>query len=768
MALSGSFTGTTANEYIVPTIIWSATQSVSGNYSMVTAELRYSRTNSYTTYGDWYGSITINGTKVPSTEVDNDGWIHITISKNSNTLAMKTPAIKVPHSSDGTKKITISAVGRISGTTLESTSISSTVTLDTIPRASSITSASAVTLDNKCSIKWTPLASSFVYKVKLSCGGVTHTSDYIEPGSTSAYTYSATMSISYWAKAMPKAYSGTCTATLYTYTSSSSTSAIGSDSATFTLTLPSSIKPTVSFATPTLINGWNGYYIQGKSKCTLSATFAAGTGSSITSCSISGTGLSKTGTGTSLSGTTNILTKSGTITYTAKITDGRTSVSTTKSIYVYPYTSPILSLSAARTSANGSVKITYKASCSSIKSENNLDTLKVYKKKSTDSTWPLDAEKTVTLSGTSVSDSITLSGFESASSYDFKAIVTDTYGSSSAAATASVASEFRILNINANKTGIAFGKMSESNNLFECGLPTQFNKNVVTNGGFGCSNNYDAGNFAMYCQWADGENHDMIVRNDDGVTMGLGWTGSGTHETTLDVRPSNVNVRGVMTAPRGIFTATEDASPTEQNDVPLRIGTASAEHIDIDKNEIIAKDNATTVGTLALSGANVDIYSGATLTFRVSKDETSEHIKSMPTYTRTYDGSPNMYITSNGVFGRGTSSSQRYKTEIDDVVDDKLNPYNVLNIPVRQFKYNKDNVPINKNKDDLYIGFVAEEVEAAYPIAAEYNENGQVEMWNIKVLFPALLKVVQDQQKEIESLKKVINNIANASSNNME
>ena len=43
MAGSGSFTGTTANSAIVPTITWSAAQSQEGNYSDVTAVLTYDR-----------------------------------------------------------------------------------------------------------------------------------------------------------------------------------------------------------------------------------------------------------------------------------------------------------------------------------------------------------------------------------------------------------------------------------------------------------------------------------------------------------------------------------------------------------------------------------------------------------------------------------------------------------------------------------------------------------------------------------------------------
>jgi hypothetical protein len=155
----------------------------------------------------------------------------------------------------------------------------------------------------------------------------------------------------------------------------------------------------------------------------------------------------------------------------------------------------------------------------------------------------------------------------------------------------------------------------------------------------------------------------------------------------------------------------------------------------------------------------IDCSIDGTLVLKTGKDTTSEYMQSLPTYERTYSASPNVYITSLGTFGRGTSSSQRYKTDIEDVKDSSLNPYKILDIPVRQYKYNQDNVPVNKSVDDLYIGCIAEEVAKAYPIAAEYNEDGQVEMWNIKVIVPAMLKILQDQQKEIQNLKEQLNNI---------
>jgi len=134
MALSGTITGTTNNQWIDCKIEWTATQSVSGNYSEITAVLYYIRTNTgYTTHGNLRGSITINGEK---TSTVNEIWITETHWEEASRVKTK-----VYHNSDGTKSTTISATGYINNTSLDSTSISGTITLDQIHRKAYITSA---------------------------------------------------------------------------------------------------------------------------------------------------------------------------------------------------------------------------------------------------------------------------------------------------------------------------------------------------------------------------------------------------------------------------------------------------------------------------------------------------------------------------------------------------------------------------------------------------------------------------------------------------
>lgn len=46
-----------------------------------------------------------------------------------------------------------------------------------------------------------------------------------------------------------------------------------------------------------------------------------------------------------------------------------------------------------------------------------------------------------------------------------------------------------------------------------------------------------------------------------------------------------------------------------------------------------------------------------------------------------------------------------------------------------------------------------------YPEACNLNEDGTPEMWEINILFPAALKLIQEQHKELISLKKQMKSI---------
>ena len=292
---SGTIKGSTSNQYIDVKIEWSsiARTDVAGNSSSVTAALYYKRNNTgYETSGTGTFSITV-GNSTASARAS------ITITENGWVKAIERTFV-VEHNDDGTKSVTISASGIIQGTTLSSTSCSGTVTLDTIPRASLISSASDQTLGTACSVKWTPYSTSFGYKLKFSLGGWSYTTGVIAPKTKSAYTYTGYTIPLEVANQLPNAITGTMRVYIYTYSDTSATKQIGLDySKTFTVTVPNntSTKPSVAMSlspVSSLASPFSSLYIQGKSRVQASLSGSGKYSSTISSYYIATTISNKT------------------------------------------------------------------------------------------------------------------------------------------------------------------------------------------------------------------------------------------------------------------------------------------------------------------------------------------------------------------------------------------------------------------------------------------------------------------------------------------
>lgn len=125
----------------------------------------------------------------------------------------------------------------------------------------------------------------------------------------------------------------------------------------------------------------------------------------------------------------------------------------------------------------------------------------------------------------------------------------------------------------------------------------------------------------------------------------------------------------------------------------------------------------------------------------------------------TVSNNPNLYITESGWFRRTTNtSSQRYKKDIKDLKDEELNSEKLYELKVKQFKYKKEYQP--NEKDSRYnknlVGFIAEDVAEIYPIAADFNEEGQVENWNERYLIPPMLDLIQKLNERIKALEEKV------------
>lgn len=259
---------------------------------------------------------------------------------STNTIVDTT--ITVAHNENGSGSVKVRTwmdTGISAGVVEKSQSL----TLTTIPRASTITSASDRTLGTACDVRWTPLSKSFRYKLKFSIGDWSYTTVAIHPNTTSPYTYTGYNISLDAAHKIPNDDEGTMTVSLFTYSDSNATVQVGSSSPkTFKVFVPdnASTKPSVSISiTPvhTLASQFSSLYIQGKSKVKATITGRGNYSATVTSYEMYADGKSN---GTLES---DYLSKSGVVTVKGRAYDSRGFYNETpQDIDVIPYVKPSL------------------------------------------------------------------------------------------------------------------------------------------------------------------------------------------------------------------------------------------------------------------------------------------------------------------------------------------------------------------------------------------------------------------------------------------
>ncbi len=126
--------------------------------------------------------------------------------------------------------------------------------------------------------------------------------------------------------------------------------------------------------------------------------------------------------------------------------------------------------------------------------------------------------------------------------------------------------------------------------------------------------------------------------------------------------------------------------------------------------------------------------------------------KSEWTYKNTQSGSANVHVNSSGFFYRHASSSRRYKMDESTDLGD-INPHGLYKVPIKVFRYRPGYLMEGDPwEGKLVLGFIVEDMLEMFPQAVQY-EDGLPEMWNDKVMIPAMLKLIQEQHEEIEALK---------------
>lgn len=270
------------------------------------------------------------------------------------------------------------------------------------------------------------------------------------------------------ASQIPNATSGTCTITCTTYNGNTN---IGSKTCTLGLSVPASVKPTISSLTASRIDGevpsaW-GIYVQTKSKVKLTINGAAGSyGSTIKSYSITGGGYS----GSASTLTTGFLNNSGTITFKATVTDsrGRVSAEASVSITVTAYSPPYFNSSLSqRCLSNGTldddgtyIHALVSFGYSTCGGKNTLKTSVQYKQVSAEQWTDAGVIFTADIAFTYGNGQISTE-----TSYDVRYTLEDAFSNISVQEIVSTAAV--VMDFKSGGKGVAIGKVSERDNTFE-------------------------------------------------------------------------------------------------------------------------------------------------------------------------------------------------------------------------------------------------------------------------------------------------------------
>jgi len=296
----------------------------------------------------------------------------------------------------------------------------------------------------------------------------------------------------------------------------------------------------------------------------------------------------------------------------------------------------------------------------------------------------------------------------------------------------------------------------------------------------------------------------LVVGNN--VTMGpnatISWdnvTGTGTVITQSDIKTISISADQITTGTLDantvvisgwIWDDVEGSAPQRILGVNindnLQIGTVSnanykdiniyaVENINLvpsggdDKNDYILRASSSGVdvsGNLSVDGDLVAtlndlgdyISSGDDAYFTSLQVSSLADSTTTSSYRIMHTGSSGKVYASDITYSDLSSalsgSTRRIKHDIAPISDESLAPEKLYAIDVVQFKYNNDVIEEDDERYDILLpGFIAEDLYEIYPRAVHLDLDGKIKSWNPIFIIPPMLKLIQDQKKEINQLR---------------
>ena len=450
MALSGSNYKSFARHRLVAE--WTATQNVASNQSTVTVKV-------FLQSVDAYGAMSAPASNAGSVRV-NSATKNFTATSNLNNYQKKeltSQSFVVDHNDDdGTGSFSYNATYNINvtfdGVFYGNQTVSGSGTLDTISRASSIASIVGNQIGGNVTVNITRASSSFKHIVKYTntSGNVVTVGENVD----TSKTFTISMDD---CSHLPNSTSGTAKITVDTY---SGDSIIGSVTSNHTVYVPDSVKPTFEWVTIKELtdsiknlNLGENRFVQGKSNLQMRVHGTAPYGATINKASV---GITHVHTIQSHIGSISLASfpwAVGDLQLVGTITDSRgRSASGSIGFTILPFSNPVIhSFSASRIDNGTSISVFKRIEASRV--DVNKTDYVVYVDRKINGGWTqIHSENSTNV------ETITLSGFDLASSHELRLRVDDYFQSVSSMTTISTSKTLMDFN---KDIGVGIGKLHE-------------------------------------------------------------------------------------------------------------------------------------------------------------------------------------------------------------------------------------------------------------------------------------------------------------------
>ena len=458
MALSGTLNSNAYDDRYIQ-FSWNATQNIENNTSTISWTLKGAGGSKDIWYKAGGFKVVIDGATVYSTSTDNRIQLY-----NGTVVASGTRTIS--HNPDGSRSFSVSISAGIY-TYATNCSGSKTFTLNTIPRASTLTMDTLI-LGSANTITINRASSSFTHTLTYKWGDKSGTI----ATKTSSTSVSWTPSLDL-ANNIPNNSLGQGSIRCDTYNGST---LVGSTEVPFYGKVPdiSDTKPTISVSISEAeedIKTKIGAYVKDLSKLSIKVTASGKCNASIKSYTIKANG----STYNEATAITDPLTDSGTVTVTAIVVDSRGYTGTaTVNITVLDYSKPkINNFSASRVNNGSNLSITYDTSYTSLTGPNGSNEAKAYiLYKTKDETEYTRTQLTNLVGSATLTNVVDINH-----TYDVLLEISDSFNSTTVATLISTA--FTLLDFNTSGKSLAIGKISEDPDKSEIALPLKFKDNLL-------------------------------------------------------------------------------------------------------------------------------------------------------------------------------------------------------------------------------------------------------------------------------------------------